>query len=74
MIHGLLLDLDGTLINQDDKKIGYITSGTFSPSLNEGIGIAYLDSKYFNNKNDVFINIRNKKIKIDAVKLPFLKN
>ena len=62
------------LINQDDKKIGYITSGTFSPSLNEGIGIAYLDSKYFNNKNDIFINIRNKKIKIDTVKLPFLKN
>ena len=41
--------------------------------LNKGIGIAYLDSKY-NNDNEVFIEIRHKKIKIDIVKLPFLKN
>ena len=61
------------LKNLYDEKIGHITSGTFSPILNKGIGIAYLDSKY-NNDNNVFIDIRNKKIKIDIVKLPFLKN
>jgi len=62
------------LTNSNDEKIGYITSGTFSPSLKEGIGIAYLNSNYYNYKNEIFIIIRNKKIKIDIVKFPFIKN
>ena len=33
------------LTNRDNIKIGQITSGTFSPKLNKGIAIAYIDSK-----------------------------
>ncbi len=61
------------LTNKYDEKIGYITSGTHSPTLGKGIGIAYIDSEYSNYKNDIFIKIREKIIKVDIVKLPFIK-
>ena len=62
------------LTNKDNIKIGQITSGTFSPTLNKGIAIAYIDSIYAKNKNEIFINIRNKKNSINIVRLPFIKN
>ena len=62
------------LKNRDNIKIGQITSGTFSPSLSKGIAIAYIDSKYNNYENEIFIDIRNKKFKVNLVKLPFIKN
>ena len=62
------------LTNRDNIKIGQITSGTFSPKLNKGIAIAYIDSKYNNYENEIFIDIRNKKFKVNLVKLPFIKN
>ena len=60
------------LSNKDDAKIGQITSGTFSPTLNKGIAIAYIDSKYTKSKNEIFVMIRDKKIKVNIVKLPFI--
>ena len=62
------------LTNRDNIKIGQITSGTFSPKLNKGIAIAYIDLKYNNYENEIFIDIRNKKFKVNLVKLPFIKN
>ena len=62
------------LTNKHNIKIGQITSGTFSPSLSKGIAIAYIDTKYNNYENEIFIDIRNKKIKVELVKLPFIKN
>jgi len=60
------------LSNKDDTKIGQITSGTFSPTLNRGIAIAYIDSKYTKSKNEIFVMIRDKKIKVNIVKFPFI--
>ena len=30
----------------NEKVVGFVTSGTISPSLNKGIGIAYVDKSH----------------------------
>ena len=55
----------------NSKLIGKVTSGTFSPVLKKGIGLAYLDS--VNIKDDlIYIKIRNNLCKAEIVKTPFI--
>jgi len=60
------------ILNENDKKIGFVSSGTMSPSLNKAIGMGFLDNgeKYKN----IFILVRNKKLLAKIVQLPFYKN
>lgn len=52
--------------------IGYVTSGTLSPSLNEGIGMGYVQTDYSHPGEEIYILIREKKVKAKVVKTPFL--
>ena len=59
------------VFNINSKLIGKVTSGTFSPVLKKGIGLAYLDS--VNIKDDlIYIKIRNNLSKAEIVKTPFI--
>ena len=55
------------------KSVGYVSSGTFSISLNCGIGLAFIDKKYLN-ENSIFIEIRNRLFEAKTVKPPFINN
>ncbi len=57
----------------DDKneKIGYITSGTFSPLLKYGIGMAYIQTTQAQKANLVNVKIRNRLAKGEIVSFPF---
>ena len=59
------------IVNETDQEIGYVSSGTMSPSLNKPIGLGFIYSK--SNFNDIFVVIRNKKLLAKIVKLPFYK-
>lgn len=61
------------ILNQQDEVIGRVTSGSMSPSLGIGIGMGYLQTKYAKSDTDIFIAVRNKKLKAKVVKLPFYK-
>ena len=61
----------GYKIFSQDIEIGYVTSGTFSPSLNEGIGLAVI-KKDFSQLDMIEIKIRNDKKKALKVKYPFI--
>jgi aminomethyltransferase len=52
--------------------IGEATSGTQSPSLNKGIGMGYVKTEFAKPGTEIFISIRDKAIKAQVVKLPFL--
>jgi aminomethyltransferase len=54
------------------RIIGEVTSGTQSPSLQKGIGIGYVESGFSSVGSEIFINIRNKYLKAQVVKMPFL--
>lgn len=61
------------ILNSNDEKIGVVTSGTQSPSLEEGIGMGYLQSQFAKEGEEIFIEIRNKKVKAVQCSLPFYK-
>jgi len=61
------------ILNAEGESIGYVTSGTMSPTLGKGIGMGYVKSEYAKTDQEVFIAIRNKSISAKIVKLPFIK-
>ena len=62
------------IFNNNNTEIGYISSGTHSPSLDKGIGLGFVDSKFSSIGSDLYVEVRLKKIKALIVKLPFIKN
>lgn len=56
------------------SKIGFVTSGTQSISLNKGIGMGYLETKKAVESEKIFIKIRKDQVPAIVVKPPFLKN
>lgn len=61
-----IVDALGTLI-------GKVTSGTQSPSLQKAIGMGYVAKEFAKEGTEIFIDIRNSKIKAKVVKFPFYK-
>jgi len=62
----------GYNIRKNGKKIGEVTSGSFSPSLNENIGLGYIDIEEVKLGNEINIIIRKRKVKAKIVQTPFL--
>jgi aminomethyltransferase len=54
------------------NEIGYVTSGTQSPSLNKAIGMGYVTKEHAAEGSDIYISVRDKAVKAVVVKLPFL--
>ena len=61
------------VVDASGNKIGEVTSGTMSPMLKQGIGMAYLPKDYWDEGSKIYIRIRNKDLKATVVKLPFYK-
>jgi aminomethyltransferase len=55
------------------KEIGIVTSGTFSPTLNKAIGLAFVDIAYSVPGTEVAVAIRDTISPAKIVKLPFYK-
>jgi aminomethyltransferase len=53
------------------NKIGYVTSGTQSPSLQKAIGMGYVTMENAAIDSEIFIAVRDKSLKAKVVKLPF---
>src|SRR5574343_335131 len=53
------------------NKIGYVTSGPQSPSLQKAIGMGYVDLAHAGLDTELFIAVRDKLIKAKVVKFPF---
>ena len=55
-----------------NNEIGIVTSGTQSLMLNHGIGLAYVDIPFNRIGQNIYIQIRNKRLKAIIVKPPFI--
>lgn len=53
------------------RKIGHVTTGSYSPTLKKNIGLALLDSAYTKEGSEIEILIRNKNLKAKIIKKPF---
>ena len=57
-----------------EEKVGYFTSGGQSPSLQKGIGLAYIDRSYAKSETEIEVEIRDMRKKAIIVKPPFYKD
>ncbi len=57
----------------DENVIGEVTSGTMSPMLKKGIGMAYITKPYWKDGSEIFIKVRNKLAKAIVQRPPFYK-
>ena len=62
---------DYPIVDADGNNIGRVTSGTQSPSLQKAIGMGYVDVAFAKEGTEIFISIRDNKIKAKIVKPPF---
>ncbi len=60
-----------SVFNSAGDEIGVVTSGSMCPTLSKNMGIGLLDAEYAKSGTEIFIGIRNKKVKAITVKKPF---
>lgn len=60
------------VVDAEGNTIGRVTSGTMSPMKKVGIGLAYVAKPHFKIGSEIFIQIRNKNIPAQVVKIPFV--
>jgi aminomethyltransferase len=61
------------ICDAEGNIIGQVTSGTQSPTLSKGIGLGYVPAANSKPGSDIFIKVRDRLLKAQVVKLPFVK-
>lgn len=64
---------DGCSVLIDGKRVGQVTSGTFSPTLKQSIGLAYVPHEFSEIGRAIDIEIRGKLQAARVIKTPFYK-
>jgi aminomethyltransferase len=59
------------ICDADGNKIGYVTSGTQSPSLGKAIGMGYVQMENSSIDSLIFIKVRDKLVQAKVAKIPF---
>lgn len=77
LLNGIVLDgrqipREGCAVFHDGKPVGAVTSGNFSPMLERGIALAFLDPS-LGVGHRVDVDIRGKRAPGEIVKLPFVR-
>lgn len=63
----------GFEVYSGDRKVGFVASGSPSPVLGKNIGLAYIDEGFNKIGNEIEIMIRDRKVKAEIVKTPFIQ-
>ena len=61
------------IVDAAGNKIGVVTSGTQSPSLQKAIGMGYVPVALSKEGSEILISVRGNKLKAKVVKMPFYK-
>lgn len=61
------------IVDAQQRPIGRVTSGTQSPSLQQGIGMGYVKSDFSAAGTVIYIGVRNKFLKATVARFPFYK-
>lgn len=65
---------DYEVFDSEGNKVGYVTSGTQSPTTKRSIGFALVDTDFYELDKEFVIKVRNKEVPAKFVKTPFHKN
>lgn len=61
------------VVDNSGNIIGEVTSGTMSPMMKQGIGMAYLKKGFWKADTEIYIRVRGKDLKAKVVNLPIFK-
>lgn len=61
------------ILNASGEVIGHVTSGTQSPSLQQAVGLGYVEKAYSSTGTEIFIAVRKRNLKAVVTKPPFYK-
>jgi aminomethyltransferase len=64
---------DGFDVYVGDEKVGTVTSGSPAPFLKKNIGLAMVPTEFANERQEIRIDVRGKKLAAEVVKTPFYK-
>ncbi|MFT4543796.1 MAG: aminomethyltransferase [Bacteroidia bacterium] len=59
------------IVDVDGNEIGVVTSGTMGPSIKKAVGLGYVKTGHHRKETEIYILIRDKKIKAQVVRPPF---
>lgn len=59
------------ICDAEGNKIGYVTSGTQSPSLGKAIGMGYVQIEHSSIDSIIYIKVRDKLVQAKVAKIPF---
>lgn len=62
------------ITDAEGATIGVVTSGTQSPSLQKAIGLGYVQTPFAKEGTEIFVKIRENKVKAKVAKFPFYKS
>ena len=57
---------------KNGESVGEVTSGTFSPTLNTGVGLCYVSREYSDIGNHLDVKIRDQLVATEVIQLPFV--
>ena len=60
------------LLDDENKQLGFVSSGGYSPSLERPIAMGYIDTHAARTGHIVYANIRNRRITLTLTDLPFV--
>jgi len=64
---------DGFDVYVNDKKVGYVTSGSPAPFLKKNIGLAFVPTEFANIGQEIKIDVRGKLLTAAVIETPFYR-
>jgi aminomethyltransferase len=64
---------EGYPVKAGEEEIGWVSSGSYSPTLDKFIAMGFLDPEVVNNNTEVSVMIRNRSYRARITKLPFYR-
>lgn len=61
------------VFDAEGNEVGYITTGSFSPTINANIANAMVDIKYIDAGTPLWVGVRKRRLEARVTKLPFYK-
>lgn len=74
VIHDRTPARHGYTVWKNDQKIGEVTSGGFSPTLQKGIGLCLIQKNEVQKDQSIEIEVRNRRVPASISKIPFVPN
>ena len=64
----------GSLVQVAGREVGHVTSGSYAPTLDRSIGLAYVEPALATVGQELSVVIREKPVPARVVKLPFYRS